>query len=97
MCREPDYSVQQNSGSLDEVVDEHDKLIWNGETECLCGFEIDNELELRRLLNRQVARSRTFENPVDVGGGAAEQVIDVCTVRHESACLGKSSEVVHGR
>jgi len=83
--------------SLDDLVGKRDKPIWDRETECLGGFEIDNEFELCGLLNRQVAWSRTFENPVDVAGGATEQVIDVCTVRHESAYLGKSSEVVHGR
>jgi len=35
-----------------------------------CGSQIDDELELRRLLNWQISRLGAFQNLVDIGGGA---------------------------
>ena len=45
---------------------------WNRQAKCLRGLQIDHELELRRLLHRQVGRLGTFKNSVDVVCGAPE-------------------------
>src|SRR6266851_3358876 len=44
------------------------------ETERLGGLEIDDQLELGRLLDWQVCRVGTFQDLINVGGGTAEQV-----------------------
>ena len=35
----------------------------------LCSFEIDDELELFRLLDWKIRRLGAFEDPIHVGGG----------------------------
>lgn len=44
--------------------------------------QIDDEVELRRLLNGQVDRLRTFENLVDVHGYAMKLVGKVRCIEH---------------
>jgi hypothetical protein len=39
------------------------------------GLEVDEEIKLRRLLDRQIARPRPLQNSVHVGCGSAKQVI----------------------
>ena len=46
----------------------------NRQADLLCRFEIDDELELRRLLDRQVGGLCAFQNLVDISGGAPVQV-----------------------
>ena len=46
----------------------------NRQTDLLGGFQIDDELELFRLLHRQVSRLGAFQNLVHICGGAAVQV-----------------------
>jgi hypothetical protein len=37
----------------------------NGETECLCGLEIDHQIELGRLFDRNIARLCPAQNLVN--------------------------------
>ena len=62
--------LSANSGharSLNYVVRNGKDPLRNVEPECLCGCEIDNELELRRLQHRQVVRLRTLKDAASVG------------------------------
>jgi hypothetical protein len=54
-CREQ-MQMQQEPGLLDHLVGACEQRWWDGKAECLCGFEIDNEVEFGRLLDRNVAR-----------------------------------------
>ncbi len=38
--------------SLDQLVGTQHKCRWDSEPECLCGLEVDHQLELSRLLDR---------------------------------------------
>src|SRR5262249_33660896 len=52
--------------SLDHLVGEADQWQWHREPERLCGLEVDDEREFVRLLDRQVAGFRPFEDAIDV-------------------------------
>src|SRR5215467_10801449 len=53
------------------------------QTDLLRGFEIDDQLKLRRLLYREISRLSAFENLVHVSGSAPEQVAIARPVVHE--------------
>ena len=48
-------------------------------------FEIDDELELLRLLHREIGGLGAFQNLVDIRSGASVQVADVHAVKHKPA------------
>src|SRR5882724_12429522 len=53
------------------LVRSQQQRLWDGQPEGLGGFEIDHQLELRRLLHGQVAELRALEDLVHVRGRAA--------------------------
>jgi len=53
----------------------------------LCGLEIDDQLELGRLLDRKIAGLRPAQNFVDIFGRALEQRRNARSVGHEAASL----------
>src|SRR5262249_3322826 len=57
----------------------------NRQADLLGGFEVDDELELRRLLHREISRLGAFQNLVHIRGSASEQVGGVRAIVHESA------------
>ena len=62
---------------------------WDRQPERLGGLEIDDQLELRRLLDRQVARLGTPQDPVDVRRRPTLQVGEVAPIGHQTAILRK--------
>ena len=56
---------------LDHPIRSGQHIRWNRETDLLCGFEIDHQLKLRRLLHRQVRRLSAFQDLVHIASGAA--------------------------
>ena len=56
----------------------------NRQADLLCRLQVDDELELRRLLYGKLGRLGAFENFVDVRGGASKQL-------DESWCVGRQS------
>ena len=57
------------------------------ETERFGGLEVDDQLELRRLLDRQVGRLGTFENAIHEIGRASIQTENVHSIANEAARL----------
>src|SRR5688572_12150357 len=47
------------------------------------GLDVDNEIELGRLLNWQICRLRTLEYALDLQGRAAMQLAQLVRVGHE--------------
>jgi hypothetical protein len=57
------------AGSLDHLVGEQLHRIGHGETECIGGLQVDHQLELCRLHDRQIGRLGAFEDAADVAAG----------------------------
>ena len=49
----------------------------NRQADLFCGFQIDDELELRRLFDGNLGGLGAFQDFIAIDGGAPEQAIDV--------------------
>src|SRR2546426_5935208 len=72
---------------FDHLVRPEQDRLRDREAERLGGLEVDHELELCRLLDRQVAGLGAFEDFVNVGGRTAVQRGNVRAIGHEPADL----------
>ena len=72
-------------GSLDHLVGGHKQTLRHGESERLHGFEIDDEVEFGRAVDRQIARLVALQYPRDVKAVAAIGVPQVVAVAHQTA------------
>jgi hypothetical protein len=61
---------------LNHLVSTQQQPLRDGDAERLRGLEVDDQLELGRLFNRQIAGLRAFEDLVHIGSGTPEQVGD---------------------
>src|SRR5216684_2341375 len=75
--------------SLDHLVGAGEQHVWNGDSQRLRCREVDYQLELGWLLDRDIAGLRPAQNLVDQVGSASEQSREVRSVGHESPSLGK--------
>jgi hypothetical protein len=58
----------QGSGILfDHLIGIDDKALRDGNVERLGGFEVDEHLELRRLVDREVCRLLAFQDATGIG------------------------------
>src|SRR5215831_15099963 len=76
---------------LDHFVRSHQHIRRYRQADLLSCFEIDNELELRRLLYRKLGGLGALENLIDIRSGAAVQVVDVHAVGHKPTGFYKCS------
>src|SRR2546425_8792175 len=67
------------------------------QAERLRRLEVDDQLELRWLLDGQIAGLRTLENLVHVGRGAPEQVSTVRSIGHQAPGIHSLPQWVHCR
>src|SRR5262249_54643860 len=56
----------------------------------LCGFQIEHEQEVRRLLDRQVGGFSAFEDAIDQGGRTLENLAPVRSIRHQATLANRS-------
>jgi len=68
--------------SFDHLVGAGEQRRRHPEIERLCSDQVDDQFELRGLLDRQIARLRPAQNLVDVLGRAVILVHDVWSVGH---------------
>jgi len=67
----------------------------NRTAKCRRSPQIDDEQELRRLLDRQVTRPRSLENSIDETCRAAEHILEVRSVGHQPARLGNFTHEIY--
>ena len=60
--------------SFDHLICPRQHVRRNRQADLLCGFEIDDEIEFRRLLDRKIGGFSAFQDLVDIHGGAPVQV-----------------------
>src|SRR5262249_27938421 len=74
-----------HGNSLDHLVGAGDQRWWQVEAERLGRLEVDHQLELGWLLDRNIARLGALENAVHVMRHAPHQIEQPHALRHESA------------
>src|SRR6476661_8258013 len=74
--------------SLDDLIRPLQERRRDRQAEGLGGLEVDDQLELGRLLYREVSRLRALEDLVDVQGNLPEHVIKIRAVGHEGTGMG---------
>jgi hypothetical protein len=90
-------SLLSVSPSLDHPVRPRQHVARNRQADLLRRFQVDHKFELRRLLHREVSGLGTFENLVDISGGAVEQVWEASAIGHKATCVNELSDAVHRR
>src|SRR4051794_35984193 len=76
------------SCSLDDLVGSGEQQRRNGDAERFCRKQINNEIELGGLFDRDIAGLGPAQNLVDQLRGAPKQVKEVRSVGHERSGLG---------
>src|SRR5215475_5319785 len=83
----PSRCIRKLVGSTDHFSRLEEDGRGNGEAERLGGLEVDNQLELRGLLHRQVGRLGALEDFVHVIGGPPVHLCVAGSIRHQSPGL----------
>lgn len=82
---------------LDDFVGTLQQRLRHRQAERLRGFQIDNEFELRRLLDRDIHRLCALEDFVNEFGRATIELLSICSKRDQTAHLYKCFEGEHCR
>src|SRR5256885_3590102 len=82
--------------SLDHVIRTHQERVGNLDPEGFRSLEVDDQVELGGLLDRQVAGPRALEDLVDEARGAPVQVFEVGAISHEAADVREASRRIDG-
>ena len=77
---------------LDHLVGDREQPWREAEPECLGRVEVNHELELGSLHDRQVNGLLTFENPTDVDADLAMRIGNARAVTHQAADFGGTHE-----
>src|SRR5215468_8387233 len=83
--------------SLDEVIRAQPDGLGNREAQRPGRFQVDGQLVVGRLLERQLRRRSALENLVDIGGRAPKVLDDGSTVAHQAAGVHVLSDDVGRR
>ena len=83
--------------SFDDSVRPRQHVRRDREADLLGGLEIEHQIELDRLLYREIGGFCALENLVDEYRGAAKQVVGICSVGHQAAVFDVIGPWIHGR
>jgi hypothetical protein len=82
---------------LDHLVGPAEHREWHADAECLGCLEIDDQLNLCRLLHGQVGGLVAFQYSASKNSGGAVGILDAAAVTHEAAVAGKLIVLIDGR
>src|SRR5215472_4628440 len=88
---------QQHSCSFDDLVGKREQLGRNFDAQCLCGGEVDDQIESSPEIDRQVAGLFALENSADVDTGAAISIRLTWSVADQTASLSVLALIIHCR
>src|SRR5262249_54066101 len=77
--------------SLDHLVGAQKEGLRDREIESLSGLQVDYEIELERLLDRQLCWRRALEDLIDVSRGAVVQLGDTGSVGKQPTRIGQKA------
>src|SRR5262245_50789349 len=89
-------AAQLTASLFDQVVGAAEQLHRDSETEGPGGLEVNDQLEFRRLLNRQVGRLSALENFSGVGPDQTVVIRFIAAVAHQAAGIDEPAKLVHG-
>src|SRR6267142_5587319 len=82
---------------FDHVIRPLQERRWDREAEGLPGLEVDDEFELRRLLDGEIGGLGSLEDLVHIRRGPAGEVRDARAVCHQPSRAGELPEAVDRR
>src|SRR6516162_3096078 len=88
------HAVQQKGLLFDHLIGAPNQRRWNGETERLCGLEVDDQLDFRGLNDRQLRRPFAFEDTAGVDADLAERFCKTAAVTHQASARRKRTILV---
>src|SRR5205823_1798586 len=88
-------SFHGQDGLLDYLVGLRKQDRRHGKPERFRSYEVDDQLELGRSLDRQIGRFGPLEDLVGKAGGAPKKVVQVRSVGHQAAGLDELPRGVH--
>src|SRR5215468_38073 len=86
-----------HGNSLDDLVGAGEQGRWNGNTNGPCGLKIDDQFELGRLDDRQVAGFFAFQHAAGVDTSLPISIWQTCPIAHQTAGIDEGFEWVNGR
>src|SRR3954453_4302921 len=94
-CQSRHLAPQQNRPLLDHLVGAAEQRQRHVEAERLGGPEIEDQLDLRGLLDRQVSGLLALENAAGVDAALTVRIRKAVSVADEAACYSVLSKWVH--
>src|SRR5215831_16304267 len=94
---ERQFSIARHARSLDHLISAGEDRRRDRQAERLCGVEIDNQLEPRRLLDRQIARLGALEDLPGVNADLAIDTGDAGPIADQAAGRSKLTPLIDRR
>src|SRR5258705_4987836 len=94
---ETDTCATATASLFDDLIGACENTWWDFEAERLCGFEVDDEEELGRLLVRDFARLSSAQDLIDLPGRAAIDFGELDAVGHQPTGRDELRIRVHRR
>src|ERR1700730_8431841 len=89
--------VQMSNNSFNNLISLDEYRLRNGKVERLGGFEIDHQLELGGLQDRQIGWLLALEDAADIDAKLAIQIRSIYPIAHQTAGRSIFAKVVHRR
>ena len=85
-----DITQRGKKSSFDHLVGATEHGKWDSDTQRLGGLEVDDQLDFRRLLDWQVGRLVTLEDPGRISAGQAVCVLSLRSIAQQTPAAAKS-------